>query len=69
MEKQRNERLICRRTQMGYTQTKLAKKLQEMGEYCEQVEISKYESGVINPRLDRAKKIAQLLKCNVEDIF
>lgn len=69
MENKRNERLICKRAQMGFTQVKLAKKLQEMGEYCEQVEICKYENGIINPRLDRAKKIAQILNCNVEDIF
>lgn len=54
---------------MGFTQVKLAKKLQEMGEACEQIEICKYENGIINPRLDRAKKIAQILQCNIEDIF
>lgn len=69
METKKNIRLIYRRTQMGFTQLKLAKKLQEMGENCEQVEICKYENGIINPRMSRAKKIAQILKCNVDDIF
>lgn len=69
MGTQKNERLICRRTQMGFTQLKLAKKLQEMGENCEQAEICKYENGTINPRMSRAKKIAALLQCSVEDIF
>lgn len=66
---ERNERLICRRTQMGFTQLKLAKKLQELGEKCEQEEICKYENGTISPRMNRAKKIAKLLNCSVEDIF
>lgn len=65
----RNVKLICRRTQLGYTQLKLAKKLQEMGEKCEQEEICKYENGTISPRMNRAKKIAQLLECSIEDIF
>ena len=67
--KERNINLICRRTQMGYTQVGLAKKMQELGECCEQVEISKYENGILKPRMDRAKKIAQILNCKIDDIF
>ena len=69
MQKEKNIKLINRRTQMGFTQVKLANKLREMGEKCEQIEICKYENGIINPRMDRAKKIAQILNCRVEDIF
>lgn len=61
--------LIYKRVQNGYTQLKLSKALREIGDMCTQEEISKYENGILKPKINRAKNIAMILNCSIEDIF
>lgn len=65
----RNLNLIYKRVQNGYTQLKLSKALNEIGDNCSQEVISKYENGELKPRLERAKNIAKILNCSIDEIF
>lgn len=65
----RNLNLIYKRVQNGFTQLKLSKALRAMGDLCTQSEICKYENGTLKPRTERAKNIATLLHCEVNEIF
>lgn len=59
-----NNRLKELRTQRNFKQTDLAEKIG----VTRQV-VSYYELGTVKPSLDKAKKLADIFGCSIEDIF
>ncbi|MDR1019540.1 MAG: helix-turn-helix domain-containing protein [Synergistaceae bacterium] len=64
MKTERNEQLIARRKNCGFTQEEVAKAVGISYRFYQ-----KLEAGESNPNVVTAISIAELLKCNVSDLF
>jgi transcriptional regulator with XRE-family HTH domain len=58
------ENISRRRKAMGMTQAELAEKLGIGGD-----SLSRFENGVVSPRIQRLEEIAEALDCAVADLF